>query len=120
MLSDYFKRYGATYREPHELAKMLDFTVNGLLLWNSVKKVTNMIFEWRQYGYDQARIDKSLKDPKQACLLEFNLGEGKHWVVALRRIPFTKTYWIADPLTGSKKLSTKYGAVTGSAHFSIL
>lgn len=119
MLSDYFTSLGGKYRDPAELAKMLEFTQNGLVLWSSLKKAIGAAFEWRQYGFDSKRIDASLKDPKKAVMLEVPLGGGKHWVVALSRIPMTNIYRIADPLTGTKKFSTAYGKITGSAHLSI-
>lgn len=120
MLSDYFTKFGGIFIDPGQLAKKLKFTANGLIIWSSVRSPTiNFNFEWRQYGHDQKRIDASLKDPKKAVILEVALGKGKHWVVALRRIPLTNTYWIADPLTGKKGLSSSYGKITGSSHITI-
>ena len=119
MLSDYFASLDGKYHDPAQLAKSLSFTQNGLLLWSSVRPMTTGFhFEWRQYDFNPEKIDVSLKDPKKAVLLEVMIPNvGKHWVVALRRIPLTQTYWIADPIDGKRKLSRVYGKPTGSAHF---
>lgn len=114
MLSDYFD----CYYSPDELAKtILQYTKDGLIVWKSVNKMAKMQFEKRLFGQcNHEEIQKSLKDPKKAVILEV---EGKHWVLATSKIPYTKTYWIIDPWTGTKKTTMAYkNKITGSAHFS--
>lgn len=111
MLSDYF----GSYIDPGQLAtKVLKYTYDGLILWTSVDAIPDMKFEKRVYGQNDAEILKSLKDPAKAVILEV---EGRHWVVALSKIPFMNLYRISDPFFGNKGLSSRYKIITGSAHF---
>lgn len=111
MLSDYF----GCFLDPKRLAsEILKFTKDGLILWGSVtSKIPCMEFEKRLYKRDDAEIDLSLKDPKKAVILQVELY---HWVVALRKLPLG-VYLIADPWTGTVRLSTAYKNISGSAHF---
>lgn len=120
MLLDYFK----CYIEPGKLAKLLDYTADGSLLWNSVTEKTGMKFLWRYYSYvDKDAVDAS-KNPFQAVLLRtrVKLQNGTyshHWVVGIRKVPFTKQTWvIVDPLTGTLTTTLKYGNyIDGMATF---
>jgi hypothetical protein len=113
MLDSYFDP--KEFKFPDELAKKLKFTPEGLLIWESLAKVTPFKLEKRLRTYDEAAIDDSLKDPKKGVILEVN--NGQHFVLGLRRIPWSKSFWVADPLTGTKRL---YSNVTGSAHMVVL
>lgn len=129
MASDYF---GYPY-SPEYLAKTLSFTQEAKVIWSSIEKVCHGLiqsvkmgmtelsewsgtaehgfkFDWRFYQYEQALIDEALKNPRKVSLL--NVQGGAHWVVAIRRVPFTSTYWVADPWTGTRKLMS--GVVGGA------
>lgn len=97
--------------DPGTLCKKLRYTADALLLWASIGEVfKTMEFEWRFKGYDLWRIDEALKNPKKVLML--NVDSGGHWVFALRRIPLTKMFWVADPWDGKKK--TYSGVVGGT------
>lgn len=96
---------------PGDLCKKLRYTADALLIWASIAEVfPHMKFLWRFYSYDQVLIDEALKNPNKTVLL--NVDSGRHWVHALSRIPFTRTFWVADPWTGTKKM---YSGVIGGA-----
>lgn len=98
-------------KTPKQLAKELKFTDQALLIWSSIGNLfKNFQFEWRFYTYDQTRIDEALKNPGKTLLL--NVDKGAHWVHALNRVPFMKTFWVADPWDGKKKF---YSGVVGGA-----
>lgn len=115
MASDYF---GYPY-SPEYLAKTLSFTQEAKVIWSSIEKVCHGLiqtelsewsgtaehgfkFRWRFYKYDEKIIDEALKNPRKVALL--NVQNGSHWVVAIKRIPFTSTFWVSDPWTGTRKL----------------
>jgi hypothetical protein len=106
MSSSYF----GCFKDPGFLAKYLSFTSGGLILWNSIGKVLCCEFIWRAYpsNFKQSEIDEALKNPAKTCLL--NVSNGKHWVLGIYRVPFTKRYWVADPYTGRRKF---YSGVIG-------
>lgn len=107
MFSDYFNEF----KNPMILARSLEYTKEGYLLWNSIGRVfKGFQFKWRFYTFDKAIIAEALKNPAKTVLL--NVDGGKHWVAAVRAIPFTKTYWVHDPWDGKAKL---YGGVVGGA-----
>lgn len=108
MSSDWFK----CFQNPGWMAKYLKFTSGGLILWQSIADVLCFKFIWRGYpsNFKQGEIDEALKNPKKTCLL--NVSNGKHWVLGIYRVPFSKTYWVADPWTGTKKF---YSGVIGYA-----
>ena len=112
MLSDYF----GSFRTPAWFADNLKFTKEALLYWTSVNTQKELKFTWtfRGYGQDWNKIDSALKDPNTAVILEV---EHYHWVVALSRIPFTRIYRIADPWTGTKRLSSAYKYISGFSTF---
>ena len=110
MLSDYYK----CFITPGGLAKKLSFNEEAKLIWSSINKVLCFNFVWRGYGVDYTKIDAALKDPETSVILEV---EHFHWIVALRKIPFTNTYWCADPIHGDKCLSTRYKYISGYATF---
>lgn len=108
MASDYF----SNFHKPDELAKKLKYTDGGLLIWESIPSICNFKMALRFRSSDFVIIDEALRNPDKVCLLEVDRN---HWVVALGKIPFTKTYRIADPWFGDKALSSRYGRITGGA-----
>lgn len=102
--------YFGNYFDPGQLAsKMLEYTIDGLILWQSVRNI-GLRFIWRGYpsNFEQAEIDEALKNPKRICLL--NVDGGKHWVLGINRIPFSTKYLVADPWDGKRKF---YNGVIG-------
>ena len=112
MLTDYFSQFSGIFKTPKDLAQGLEFTEEGYLVWSSLLKITQMRLEKRLYNRDDVSIIHSLKDPKRAVILQV---DGFHWIIALKKLPFG-VYWIADPWTGTKRFSTAYNKITGSAH----
>jgi len=110
MLSDYFK----SFQSPAVLAKNLQFTKEGLIIWQSLATTLPFKLLKRFYDWNISSIDSAIKDPKMACILQVN---GFHWVVAVKRIPFTKHYIIVDPWGGKLSTTAKYGTITGGAVF---
>lgn len=109
MASDYFR----CYKDPKWMARNLSYTKDGLILWQSIGKNLCFEFLWRFYTFNQKVIDRALKDPDQVCLLQV---QNYHWVVAVRKVPFTSTYVIADPWTGTTSTTLRYNnQVTGGA-----
>ena len=107
MFSDYFKQF----KNPMILARSLEYTKEGYLLWNSIGRVfRGFEFKWRFYTFDKAIIAEALKNPSKTVLL--NVDGGKHWVAAVRSIPLTSKYWVHDPWDGKAKV---YGGVVGGA-----
>lgn len=97
---------------PDWLARHLTFTNGGLVIWSSIGQKTALEFVWRAYpaNFKQAQVDEALKSKEKVCLL--NVDRGSHWVLGIYRVPFTTKYWVADPLTGSRKF---YSGVIGYA-----
>lgn len=97
------------FRDPKDVAKNLKYTKDALLIWSSIGELFSKFeFEWRFYFYDVVRIDEALKNPNKTVLLQ--VDNHKHWVHAIRRIPMTKTFLVADPWDGKRKL---YSGVVG-------
>jgi hypothetical protein len=94
---------------PGTLAQRLDYTVDALILWQSLSKI-GLQLKQRFYNHDKAAISAGLKDPN--CTVHLNVDKGGHWVFALNAIPMTNSYWVHDPWTNSKKV---YGGVVGGA-----
>jgi hypothetical protein len=116
MITDYF----GFYKDPVEIQKYIKYTDNnhpqgpGLIIWQSIN-IGGLKFEKRLYAQNDTEIQKSLKDPKKAVILEVNKN---HWVLVIGKIPFTNIYRIADPLYGDKSTTLRYKSnITGSAHF---
>lgn len=111
MLSDYF----GCFESPESVAKNhLKYNAQGLILWATIN-FSKMAFKWREYTFNPVMIDESLKDPNKAVILQVN--NGAHWVVAIRKVPFSKHYFIVDPWDGKVKTTAAYKNITGSAHF---
>lgn len=113
MLSDYF----GNYHTPGEIADphygFQQYTPDGLIMWETLK-ISPMQFKERLHERNDAKILESIKDPKKAVILEV---DHHHWVVALSKVPLLNVYRIADPWTATKRFSSAYGQITGSAHF---
>ena len=111
MLSDYF----GCYVSPDKAIDCnIKYTNQGLILWQNISYPC-FKFEKRLYGFQENEIDAALKDPRKAVILE--VANGSHWVVAVRKVPFTHLYWIVDPWDGKQKLSSAYKNITGCAIF---
>ena len=111
MLSDYFK----CYKNPIEaIDKNIKYTKGGLIIWQSIN-FKNFKFEKRVYGFNKLLIDNSLRHPDKAVILEVN--NHSHWVVAIRKVPFTNHYFVVDPWDGKIKTTMNLRNITGSAHF---
>lgn len=111
MLSDYF---GDFYSPASVAQKKLQYTIAGLIIWTSIA-FEKFRFGRRTYGWNTAEIDASIKDPNKAVILE--VANGSHWVVAIRKVPFSKHYFIVDPWDGKVKTTLSYKNITGAAHF---
>lgn len=86
-----------------------------LVLWSKLA-IPGLKFAWRQQGFDKARIEKDLADPKMLVGLQVN--GGKHWVWLLSKAG--GDYNAADPLGGVRcQVFKKYKNITGSVHFKI-
>jgi hypothetical protein len=107
MALNYFKK-DAT---PLKLATTLSFTNDGYLIWSSLKQYE--ITPLRIPSADYRRIDLALANTNEVALLEMYLGRGTHWAVAIRKIPLTNQYVIADPLSFGFVTTMKYGGVKG-------
>lgn len=107
MVSDWFK----CFKRPDELANLLSFTADGLLIWNSIEKELCFKLLKRFYGWDLASIDDGIKDDNKVSLLEV---DNSHWVLATKRIFNSKHYMTVDPL-GGLPATLKYKRVTGGA-----
>jgi hypothetical protein len=96
---------------PDRAAEDLEFTLDGRVLWASIDKLfRHMAFHWRFYSYDRNMADEALANPNKVMIL--NVDRGEHWVFALKRIPMTDMFWVADPWDGKKKV---YRGVVGGA-----
>ena len=114
MLSDYFK----CFQDPGEIAqKYVKYTLDGLIRWETLSLV-HMNFQMRLPTRDDQAILQSIKDPRQAVIL--NVNNGSHWVVAIKKALFSNDYWCVDSWDGKVKLAAKtYRNIVKSVHFSI-
>ena len=118
MLSDYFECFAS----PKELAvsqvigtELLGYTNDGLIIWQTLN-LKHMAFAARLRSRNDFEIEKSLKDPRKAVILQVN--DGAHWVVAIGKVPLLRNvYWVIDPWDGKKKTTRAFRNITGSAHF---
>lgn len=112
MLSDYF----GCYKSPLELAgNAKNYTKDGLILWTNLT-FAKMKFTLRANGRDDGMIQEALKNPNKAVMLQVN--NGAHWVVALRKTLFGKSYIVADPWSGDRcDVIKRYHNITGMAFF---
>lgn len=107
-LSDAISFFFGIIKNPGILAQTLDYTPDGYIFWGSLEKVGLRLVN-RFRNYDKNIIINGLKNPNTTVSL--NVDGGRHWVFALKSLPFNK-YWVHDPWTNSKKI---YGGVVGGA-----
>lgn len=112
-LSTYFIEDPRAYYNPHDLNKIIKFTPEGLIVWQSCN-FREFVFDSRVYGRNDEQIKAALKDPNRAVILQ--VANASHWVVALS--------WnllglrIADPWLGDKTSISRYkNDITGAAYF---
>lgn len=97
---------------PADVANKIQFTSDGLILWNSCK-FGHFEFERRSYALYDFDIRDALKDPDKAVILEV---EHDHWVAATG-ISILGGYNIADPWFGDFSTTRRYRQITGAAFF---
>lgn len=99
------------YRTPAELARTLDYTKEGLILWDSLRKVGLSLVK-RGYTRNSDDISRAIKDPKTVCILQV---QGNHWVLATGMRIFGG-YNITDPWYGDISTTGRYKEqITGFA-----
>lgn len=103
----YFKQY----LDPKFLARNLSFTLEGLLMWTSLPKVTCFKLEKRFFGQQDAVIQEALKNPKKIVLIQV---ENYHWVLGLGKA-LLGGYRISDPWFGDYATTKRYKSITGGA-----
>ena len=87
----------------------------GLILWPSAK-FEHFAFYRRVYERNDAEIQRHMKDPNLAVILE--VANRSHWVVGVSRNPITGSYKIADPWIGDYATMARYkNDITGAAYF---
>jgi len=107
MLSDWY----GDYKDPAWIAKNLEFTKEGLILWSSMNGKLPMNFVYRYYKRDDVKIKQVLASARGAVLLQVN--NGKHWVV-LVGYSRLQGFKIADPFYGDVVfLNKRYPNITG-------
>ena len=112
MIDSYFEK---VYKLPGYLAKYLDFTPGGLIIWGSLSRELPFVLRDRFQGFQKQKIDQALRLDNMACILEV---DHSHWILATRLIPFTNTYMIVDPWDGKIKTTMAYkNRITGGATF---
>ena len=114
-------RYGCTITclsmltgiAPNQMLRALKFS-GALVVWQSCV-FPRIKFEFREYGYNSAKVQHYIADPHKAVILEVN--NGSHWVVPVAYFP-DGSYICADPWTGTyENLLLKYHNITGAAYF---
>lgn len=112
-ISDLSTYFGNNF-DPLYAVKYLKYTNDGLILWQSCK-FSKFGFERREFGRNDAEIQKALKDPARAVIL--NVANGSHWVVCTGKTIFGQ-YKIADPWLGDFSTMSRYGNdISGAAYF---
>lgn len=110
--------WAGKYYTPGQLAKLLQFTKEGKLFWESLSRA-GLKFVFRYWNFNketQLSVEKALAHPTLCVGLEVTLRSGtKHWVWGLST-KFPK-YKMGDPLYGDfSNTLTRYGArITGAA-----
>lgn len=115
MLSSLF----GSYVDPGVCAeKVLKYTRDGLIIWQSVDNIKNIHFVERLYGQNDEKIRAAIKDRNMGVILQVN--HGQHWVTAIRPYFFSRNdYIVYDPWDGKQRLAKrKYQNITGAAIFS--
>lgn len=106
MASDYF----GDFKTPDWLAKNLDFTDRGLIIWKSIGEKLNFT-AWRKYGKNDEDIKKEVFENGKVIILRVSYAGDWHWVVLN---PNNINFWnIIDPLNKSNHLVDFYGSYDG-------
>lgn len=110
MLSSYF----GNYKTPPSIAKNRTwYTPDGLVIWANIK-IANMIFVGRVRQFDERLANEYLRDPNKAVMFEVN--NGQHWVVAIKKKLIGSDYVAVDPWDGRQcNVLQKYHNITGMA-----
>lgn len=98
------------YRSPGELCRDLQFTSEGLLLWQSLGLI-GLKLEKRFYKYDLNTIKAALLSKDQAVTLQV---DGYHWVWLTSKVPGLELFNTVDPWPGKWKVYGP-GRITGGA-----
>lgn len=99
------------YKDPAYLAKNLQFTGDGLLLWGSLPSCTAFSLETRFYGQRDDLIKAAIKAPDKIVLIQV---ENYHWVLGLGSA-LLGGYRIADPWFGDTSTTKRYKYISGGA-----
>lgn len=107
-------------KTPKELAKMLDFTKEGMLIWSSINRV-GLCLKKRISTNNIASFKKDIMEgvrTKSSCsILQIN---NSHWVLcSTSRVDYPNDYMVIDPMDGRVKNTNSYtrlgGRITGFA-----
>lgn len=92
---------GKTGKDPDWTAKNLVYTVDGKILWKSVSLTGSLVFFFRNYIYNQKKIEATIKSENDCCILEIEWRNGskyRHWI-----LPYAidgDTLKCIDPING--------------------
>lgn len=105
---------------PDQVAAHTDwYTPTGLILWTNLA-LQHAQFEpmGRVYGFNQPKIVDSLTSIGKGCLIQVAIPKaGNHWLKG-EAVGYNNAIYARDPWTGTiVDVIAKYGAITGSAHF---
>lgn len=94
-----------------------NYTKDGLVLWQAIsRQLKNSVFEVRDVGYNEAKINEFLKAGTHHVLFEVN--DGAHWVVAKSRTLTGNDYLVIDPWDGKEcKVKARYKNITKAVYF---
>ena len=107
------------FKNPQELMNFIDFTTEGLILWQTLR-LPPVHFTGRYYGKQDSVIQASLNNPNQVCLIQVTLKSGAtHWLFATGKMPLVNAYLVIDPWMGYKSSTLVYNNnITGFAIYS--
>lgn len=114
MLSDYF----GEFMPPDKIARLPGlFDATGKIIWAVLPRYFHKFKPvLRVKGRSDLKIQSSLNDPRQACMVQVN--NGKHWVVPVRGTWAANGYLAVDSWTGKTcSVIEDYRNITGSEHF---
>lgn len=102
---------------PNQCAEKLNYTKDGLILWESLKNIKLKLISRLRYRNDKA-IQDALKNPDLISILEVN---SNHWLFLIgRKLPILG-YKVVDPWDGKIKYTNAYrNNITGCAIISKL
>lgn len=92
----------------------IQYTKDGLIIWNTCR-FENFTFYLRTQGRNDTEIQRHLKDPNLAVILE--VADHSHWVLPVSYLPILG-YKAADPWVGDYcNVLKRYKNITGAAYF---